>query len=166
MSTPRVIGSPVVGIASKPPPAHRNPWVVWGLTLATFGIFGAVNHFRVTEELRAFTSSTLPTHRIRTPGSLALVLLLLLGPIELISMASRIRHAGSLAGIDSRCGGFVSVLAALIGAPFAYQQHHCNRIWERVEAVRAERELEASRVTEYERPSTSQASTSQASVSA
>ena len=119
-----------VQAASSPPDTgvERDPWKQWGLAIITFGVYAAINHFRVNRELRDFGIDVDPTKALLAffPGVLILVPYL----ITAYRTGERIAVAQETVGLDPTSSPERSALSSLLlFLQIPYQQDQLNRVW-------------------------------------
>ena len=120
----------------------RRPWVVFVLSIVTFGIYYLVWYYKINRELRDFGRGLHQPNPLDVSPGVALLAVslgafLIVPPfVSMWRTFKRIARAQELAGLERRIShvmGFVLFLIALVLLPFevAYAQHHLNRLWRR-----------------------------------
>ena len=107
----------------------RNPWMEWGLTLVTLGIYAAVRHYRVNRELRDFGVEVDPLKALFAfvPGGLVLVPLL----ITVHRTAQRVAVAQETSGLAPSIRPELSVVCSIFAwLHVPYEQAELNRAWD------------------------------------
>lgn len=108
---------------------RRHPWLVWALSLLTFGVYFFIWWFKIHTELRRFDAR----QRIRPLTSLVAVLfgiVLLLPPLySTAAIGDRIARAQIGAGRTPTCSGVVGLLLFFaLGLHIVYYQTELNKI--------------------------------------
>lgn len=120
---------PVAGSSRLPMEGERrDPWKQWALAVVTFGVYGAVHHYRINRELRDFGVDVDPVKALLAfvPGGLVVVPLF----VTVYRTAQRIAVAQETTGLAPTIRPGISVIASIFAfLHIAYQQTELNQAW-------------------------------------
>ena len=124
--TPAAFPGTVAGGSDRRVGKTRGPWIVWLLSLVTFGIYFLYWYYKVNDEVREYDGS------IEVSPGIALLsqFIPIANIVSAVKCAGRIARAQSTAGAPGRCSGLLGfVLLFVAGTWVVYYQSQLNQVW-------------------------------------
>lgn len=124
--TPAAFPGTVAGGSDRRVGKTRGPWIVWLLSLVTFGIYFLYWYYKVNDEVREYDGSI----EVEPGISLLAQFIPIANIVSAVKCAGRIARAQSTAGASGRCSpllGFVLLFVA--GTWVVYYQSQLNQVW-------------------------------------
>ena len=124
--TPAAFPGTVAGGSDRRVGKTRGPWIVWLLSLVTFGIYFLYWYYKVNDEVREYDGS------IEVSPGIALLaqFIPIANLVSMVKTAGRIARAQSTSGSSSRCSGLIGFLLIFVfGTWTVYYQSQLNQVW-------------------------------------
>jgi drug/metabolite transporter (DMT)-like permease len=109
---------------------RRNPWGVFGLTLITLGVYGAVWYYKTNNHLKNYGIDNNPTTAVL---AVTLGIFIIVPPfVSYYNTADRIRQAQEKSGTGERIIPVLALLLFIVVGFFAfpYYQSQINKAWD------------------------------------
>lgn len=124
--TPAAFPGTVAGGSDRRAGKTRGPWIVWLLSLVTFGIYGLYWYYKVNDEVREYDGSI----EVSPGVALFAQFIPIANLVSLVKTGGRIAQAQTTAGRSERCsGGIGFLLIFLAGTWIVYYQSQLNKVW-------------------------------------